>query len=806
MTPAQPPTDAPESSARSRAADAAAEQVGEATAIFLDPSGRRWRRARRTGAVIALVMVLLAAWALPIVLSSPSAAGVERGGLLSKHEVGTNAPVIGQGPLTQMVRLDRAGTTIAAADVFTGEPAGTLSPSDARRAGDARYAVQHYGYSATARKTLSLTYDDGPNPKVTPTLLDLLGREHVPATFFVVGRYAVQNEALLQRMIREGHAVGLHTITHPDISIEPDWRERVELVGTERAVRSITGRSAHFWRMPFDSPDEDSNRRTVDGLLRAQHLGYVHASYDFDTDDWQYAMDPHATAQSIPLPDLRSGQNITVLMHDAGGPNRERTVQYTRRLIAAARAHGYTFTTMPQVVPAIAQGNTVAEPGWADRAWVLGIKAMYQWPDYVMRGLFLSALLFVVVVGLGQVLLAVVRSRRRAAIAWPAGHELGLSVSVVLAAYEEEPVIARTVRSILASEYPIAEVLVVDDGSKDATSEQVLLVAAEDSRVTLLRQANSGKAGALNNGVARAVGDIVVTLDADTIVTPTTVTRLVRHFALDPDGRLGAVAGVVRVGNREKNLLTRWQALEYVTQIGIERAAQDVLGAISIIPGACAAWRKEAILAAGGYSTITLAEDCDLALTMHEHGWRVTQDDEALAFTEAPETVDDLLAQRTRWTFGTLQAVVKHRGLLFDRRHGWLGWFVLPSYLMSILTPLVFIPFVLAMAVLTIQLEGPGMLLKFFLAFLAVQTVIAAIGLRLMRDDVRQVAVVPLYRVVYEPLRAYLLYSSALIALKGVRMGWNKLVRTGSMDAAHASNPTGSGATAGTALAAGAAR
>ena len=142
-----------------------------------------------------------------------------------------------------------------------------------------------------------------------------------------------------------------------------------------------------------------------------------------------------------------------------------------------------------------------------------------------------------------------------------------------------------------------------------------------------------------------------------------------RRFVHDTAGDLGAVAGVVRVGNRTANILTRWQALEYVSQIGVDRAAQSLIDGIAIVPGACAAWRHSALQSAGGFKTDTLAEDADLAMTLHENGWRVEQDDEAHAFTEAPETLDDLLKQRIRWMYGVMQTMWKHRGLLFSVRH-----------------------------------------------------------------------------------------------------------------------------------------
>jgi biofilm PGA synthesis N-glycosyltransferase PgaC len=354
-----------------------------------------------------------------------------------------------------------------------------------------------------------------------------------------------------------------------------------------------------------------------------------------------------------------------------------------------------------------------------------------------------------------------------------------------LAAYNEEQIIGRTLRSVLASTYPLAEIIVVNDGSSDRTSEEVREVreiARHDPRIHLIEQQNTGKAGALNAGLRHASSEIIVTLDADTILIPETISRLVRHLAADETGRLGAVAGVVRVGNRERNLLTRWQALEYLTQIGVERAAQDVMGAISIVPGACAAWRKTAIQEVGGYTEVTLAEDCDLSLSLHRAGWRVTQDDEAIAFTEAPETVDALLDQRTRWTFGSLQAIWKHRDLLFRSRYGLLGWYILPQYALATILPLVFLPFIVFMGIRTAQEQGIDVVLFYFLLFLAAHLIIAAAGILLMREKWRHLWMVPVYRIVYEPLRAYLLYTAAYMAIRGVRAGWKKLARTGTLD------------------------
>lgn len=772
--PGQAGSDAPDTSESGARASSAA--------VFLDPSGRRWRTTRIIGiaalvaVTAALMIVAPKVWADPVrnihVLGPP----------LTSADTGLNAPVVGVGPLLRVLAVREVDGKKVGFEPFTGQRLDTLTGADATAAGTRRYVIQKFGYSTTAHKTISLTFDDGPDPKITPLLLNVLSAYKTPATFFVIGKNAAANPALVARMVREGFAVGNHTMTHPDIAHEPDWREQTELVATDRTLQAITGQQAGFWRMPYLGDDQLSQQQTIDGLLRAQRLGYTAAEYDHDTRDWEFEAKPTGKMADIPLPDLSGTGNITMLMHDAGGSNRMWTVEYVKKLIPYAKAHGYVFQTMPQIDPILQAGIYRVQPTAPDYVTLMLVKAVFVWPSSLLTALFVFAMLAVVLVGFGYAALAWVRNRRRRKIVFPGPADIALPTSVVLAAFNEEPVIARTLRSILNADYPILEIIVVDDGSTDGTTDEVRSVMAQDPRVVLLQQPNTGKAHALNNGVQTAAGDFVVTLDADTIMTSKTVTNMVRHFALDGADRLGAVAGVVRVGNRATNLLTRWQALEYLTQIGIERSAQDLLGAISIIPGACAAWRKEAILDAGGYSNITLAEDCDLALTMHHLGWKVTQDDEALAYTEAPQTVDDLLAQRTRWTFGTLQAIWKHRGMLFRRKYGALGCFVLPNYVLSVLMPVIFLPFVVGMGWLALQEQGPGVLFEYFLLFVLSHMVVAAIAVRLMHEKYHHVLMVPLYRLVFEPLRAYLLYTSVFLAIKGGRMGWNKLVRTGSLD------------------------
>src|SRR6202043_1111142 len=258
-------------------------------------------------------------------------------------------------------------------------------------------------------------------------------------------------------------------------------------------------------------------------------------------------------------------------------------------------------------------------------------------------------------------------------------------VSVLIPAHNEETVIVQTVKSVLASDVKDLQVIVVNDGSADRTGELLDGHFGQNARVHILHQVNRGKAAALSRGLGEAQTDIVVTIDADTEIEPDAISKLLRHFS---DEKVGAVAGNVKVGNRSR-WLTRWQALEYITSQNMEKRAFDLLNCITVVPGALGAWRREAIEAVGGITADTVAEDADLTIAIRRLGWRVTYDEEAIAWTEAPETPGQLIRQRFRWTFGTLQSFWKHSDTLFRPKYGTPGWVALPNiFVFQILLPL----------------------------------------------------------------------------------------------------------------------
>ncbi len=771
----QPPTVPAESPARSDRA---------AAAVFLDPSGARWHRVRRTVLLLLLPLLLLSLGSLALASTRPS--GALPRAALSVAETGRTLPVVGRGPLVRVLQVVPGAAGAKVAIVPGTGMVRLLNPDEQTAAASSPYLLERYGYAGGPRQhpALLLTFDGGPDPKYTQRVLDVLRRHDVSATFFVTGQAAAREPDLVRQISASGHIVGNRTLTYVNFSNAPQPRVRQELLVADRALRALTGRRAGVVRLPYAAGDDAGLGVAVPAILAAQRQGYAVMAYDAAVEDLG---DPkQADARALPLPRL-SGNDVTVRLHDGGGKGRQRTVDYLDRLIPYAQSRGYVLPPLTQVLPTLTQAVAPVDVTLADRFAALWMMALLGWPHAAVTSLFWFAVFAVVGVSSMTVCLALWRSRKRrrllSLLVTQATGGQPLSVTVLIAAYNEENVIARTLESLGASRHPLTELLVIDDGSSDDTAARVRAVAARDPRVRLLSQDNSGKSGALNNGLRVATGDLVVTVDADTLVSPDSVGNLVRHFALDTTGRLAAVAGVVRVGNRDLNLLTRWQSLEYLTQISVERAAHDALGAITIVPGACAAWRRGAVMSVGGYSEDTLAEDCDLSLSLHRAGWRVTQDDEALAFTEAPATLDDLLKQRVRWTFGTLQAVTKHRNMLLKPRHGWLGMLVLPWYAASLIVPLLTIPFVGVMGVVAVRTQGWGIVGVYFAAFTLAHLMVAATGVRLARESWRHLLVVPVYRVVYEPLRAYLLYVSAYSALRGVKVGWNKLARAGTVRA-----------------------
>jgi cellulose synthase/poly-beta-1,6-N-acetylglucosamine synthase-like glycosyltransferase/spore germination protein YaaH/peptidoglycan/xylan/chitin deacetylase (PgdA/CDA1 family) len=654
------------------------------------------------------------------------------------------------------------------------------------------YVIQRYGAHPGL---VALTFDDGPDGRWTPKILDILKAKHATATFFLIGQNMERFPRLVQREVDEGQMVGSHTWTHPNIAEVAPTQAKIELSATQRLFETLTGKSMRLFRPPFFGDAEPSTPREVAPLLLAQQQGYMTVGLRIDPDDWKKP-DTNLIVERVldRLDDVGPRAGQIVLLHDSGG-DRSRTVAALPILIDQLRAHGYKLVTVDQLA-----GMTRAQalPPTSRDSFELFLDRMgfgfFHGLEAGLRWLFLTA----IVLGVARILvlgvLALVHRARIDARTPPLEFpDDGPVVSVLIPCFNEEKVIAASVSRILASRWPGLEVIVLDDGSKDATAQIVRDTFKDEPRVTLLSFENGGKARALNQGLEYAKGEIIVALDADTLFPPDTIARLARWFG---DPAVGAVAGNAIVGNRV-NLVTRWQALEYVTAQNLERRALAALGAVTVVPGAVGAWRKKALMDLGGYPPDTLAEDQDLTLAVQRAGWRVEFDPEARAYTEAPDTVAGLLKQRYRWSFGTLQCLWKHRSALFNPKRPVLGFVALPQIwlfqiLLTAVAPLVDLAVIWSLiaglyGVISHPTEwSPDDMLKplfYWAAFIFLDLSAGALGMALeRRAPWRDLLWLPAQRFGYRQLMYYVVMKSIDSAIRGARVGWGRLERRGSVD------------------------
>ncbi len=350
-------------------------------------------------------------------------------------------------------------------------------------------------------------------------------------------------------------------------------------------------------------------------------------------------------------------------------------------------------------------------------------------------------------------------------------------VSIIVPAYNEGPNIQASLRSLLRQDYPRFEVLVVDDGSTDDTFERAQAMAgrARGATVRVISKRNSGKAGALNAGIALARYPYVLCMDGDSRLSETTLRRAVRHFR---DPGVAAVAGNVKVVNR-RNLWTRMQALEYIEGLNMARRAQGFMRAVNIIPGPIGVFRRDVLQRLGGYDTDTYAEDADLTLKILAAGWRVEYEDQAIAYTEAPENLVSLIKQRYRWTRGILQALGKRRGVLWAPQSfaTWLS--VLMMLFEAILWPLMNVAGSLFFVVVAVSFGASDYLVAWWLLLTVLDLAAALHTVAMEEEDLSLVPLAILYRFVFVLLVDVAKLAATVEELLKVEMTWGKLERLG---------------------------
>jgi len=621
-----------------------------------------------------------------------------------------------------------------------------------------------------AGNRVALTFDDGPDPKWTPRIEAVLRRERVPAAFFVVGSQAAQQPDVIRMLQRDGQEIGNHTATHADLTATEGWQRRAQVGLTDAVVVGLTGRYPRFLRPPYSATSDAITPQQEKALARLAGRRYILALADYDSKDWQ-RRGVERTVDNATPPGRRGG---IIMFHDGGG-DRAQTVRAVEELIPRLRARGFRFVSLGALAglpPSVVSPRAAA----LERSRGLG----FAWS--VRLAFLLATVLSAALVAIG----ALVALRALALITLAAhhthssrgrgpgeGHEP--QVSIVVPAYNEAVGIEKAVRSLAGADYPRFEVIVVDDGSTDGTAELVDGLAL--AGVTVIRRPNGGKAAALNTGIAASSGDIVVMVDGDTVFEPRTLWALVQPFT---DPLVGAASGNTKVGNR-RGLLGRWQHIEYVMGFNLDRRMYEVLQCTPTVPGAVGAFRRDVLEAVGGVSGQTLAEDTDLTLAIGRLGKRVVYVEDARAWTEAPSTLTGLWRQRYRWSYGTMQAVWKHKGAMLSRdpRQRRIGRRAIPYMIFFQIALPVAAPLIDIFALYGLLFTDPVRVTIYWLGFNALQLAIAAFAFRIDREPLRVLWAVPLQQFVYRQLMYLVIIESTISALVGVRSGWKNIERTG---------------------------
>jgi len=712
-------------------------------------------------------------------------AGSVGGDRLAEVPPGYDLVLEGDGDIWRILSTPQPGRRELRADPSTG-----LILSEAYTRLPRTWQIEQIGARAGE---VVLSFDDGPDPHFTPGILDVLKSRNAPAAFFVTGIAANGNPGILRREYREGHEIGNHSYTHPHFDHISQAQLQLELNLTARLFESLIGARTLLFRPPYGIDHQPEAPEEVALLPVPQSMGYLIVGSRIDPHDWgEPGGGPPPRPEELVrrvLSAARAGTGNIVLMHDGGG-DRSGTLAALPAIIDGLRAEGFKLVSVSELLgqPRAATMPPLT-PGerWTARVDRL-VFDLYYWARLGVAWIFVAGIGLVSARALLIGLLALVEKALRR---HPPHSDARPLVSVLVPAHNEEAAIADTVRSALASDYPSLQLIVVDDGSADATSERALAAAAGDPRLQLIRQPNRGKAAALNRALAEASGEIVVTIDADTAVEPAAIGLLVRHFA---DRGVGAVAGNVKVGNRDR-WITRWQALEYVTSQNLEKRAFDLLNCITVVPGALGAWRAAILREVGGLTPDTVAEDADLTIAVRRRGWRIRYEERAIGWTQAPEDVKGLIVQRFRWTYGTLQAVSKHRNTLLRPRYGSLGFVALPNVLLfQILLPvfspvidLLFLGSLLLFALSHLhiaripELWTADDLLRatvFLVAFMLIDFLTGVLAFALERDEEWSLLASFLFqRFYYRQLMYVVLVRSLLAALQGHAVGWRGPLR-----------------------------
>ncbi|WP_294245093.1 polysaccharide deacetylase family protein [uncultured Chryseobacterium sp.] len=643
------------------------------------------------------------------------------------------------------------------------------------------YEVKKYG--AAPQKELVLTFDDGPDETYTPQVLDVLSKYHVPAAFFLVGLNAEKNLPLVKRIYREGHEIGNHTFTHENVAKVSPERALLEMKLTRLLIECVTGHSTILFRAPYNADSEPTTSEEIIPVALARKQNYLDIGENIDPEDWQPGIKADEIVKRV-LSGIRQERGNIILLHDAGGETREETVKALKILIPELQKQGYHFTNLTAILHKN-RSELMPEVPKTKAYYIMQLNLVLATVIYGISH-FLVAL-FIIFITLGIIRLLIMmywafreRKREKALGGFPVLDHYP-KVSVIVPAYNEEVNIVSSLHNLLKQTYPDFNIIMVDDGSKDSTYEKAVAAFGDHPKLKIYTKPNGGKATALNFGISRTDAAYVVCIDADTKLDKDAVKYLMARFLnAKPEEKIAAVAGNVKVGN-PVNWLTRWQSIEYITSQNFDRLAYARINAITVIPGAIGAFRKAVVEEVGGYSSDTLAEDCDLTVKILKQGYTVANENRAVAVTEAPESVPQFLKQRFRWTYGIMQMFWKQKQAFLNPDYKGLGLWAMPNILLFQYIIPFFSPLADVIMLLGILSGNGGKIFGYYLLFLLVDASLALLAFIMQKEKLTHILYIIPQRFGYRWLMYIVLFRSLRRALKGEIQSWGFLKRTGNV-------------------------
>jgi len=720
--------------------------------IFYD-DGSRWRKVRKLSFLLFLFIISITALILYAFIYSPFDSKFDKKTAKEIENVitdinNTQRPIVNQ------------GTLITIEDLY-GE----------------KY-VKRFGED---EKYVILTFDDGPDPKYTPRILEIMEKEGVQGSFFVLGKNLYKYPEIGAQILNQKSDIGLHTFTHHNAS-ENDGpinklRFIYEMDFSQKIFAHYYGFKTNLFRVPFLGVEEDPSHYALQYIRETYLRGLSLSAPTVDSNDWENRnvneIIRHSTSPEV--------MGAVILFHDSGG-DREATVKALPEVIKFYKEKGYKFITVSDL--AYKYGlYTQKQLTTSDKILIpvaLTVYDTYKKAPAFIKKLFATGLFLIIIHMSVFVLLAIShvikekRIKKRDKKYYKPLSDSGGLISVIIPMYNEEKSIRASLRSVIKSTYKNLEIIVVDDGSTDSSFLNASQI--KDERIKIIKKENGGKFSALNYGFRFANGEVTVCLDADTRVKPNAIFEICLEFS---DKKVAAVAGNIKVGNKI-NILTRIQNLEYIIAHSIEKRSLDLFASVMVVPGAFGAWRTKRIINLGGFSPRTLAEDFDLTLKLLKNKQKIAYSNSAVAYTEAPTNFKGLYSQRKRWTFGNLQVLFRHREMLLNRKYGVTGMFFIPRTVLLQIPSILLTPLVDLFIVLNLLFGDRTLTLFFILFYFLIQVILITVAYRLGGEKRRDLILVPLFRFPYAQFLYLIFFESIVKVMRGEASVWSKIHHTGS--------------------------